>query len=410
MKRIGLWVLVGLLAAGLVSCNLFKAITGNFSIVFENELYATTYISVEGIEEGDPPAIVDVIPAVGQILNQFSPIFIYFNDMIDPDTVKDNVIVSNSANENIDANLVLSVWNGRIDPKAQLTITPINGWPSSSTIKVTVGTGLKDKAGNMLEGGFIVSRNTGTASTVEFTLNSYSFEDGDASVFSIAGRGGLFSFSDSEVAAQVDFSAIDGDKAVLLSTAGEWDSLLNWPGVSGSAIPTGNVEFKSIAQTKGLSRLLEGGEGVEGGGEGPPLFGQGEYSSFTFSNLKIPAGSTMLKIDYYFLSDEFMFFIGSEFDDVVTYSIADRNGNVNSDVIKSINSFDAEKTEAENGLTEVSDFPTTDELDPVFRTDLMTHSIVLGSLSGIIDLVLVISDVGDSAFNSYIIFDNIRFE
>jgi hypothetical protein len=96
MKRIGLWVLVGLLAAGLVSCNLFKAITGNFSIVFENELYTATYTSVEGIEEGDQPVIVDVIPAVGQIQNQFSPIFIYFNDMIDPDTVKDNVIVSNS--------------------------------------------------------------------------------------------------------------------------------------------------------------------------------------------------------------------------------------------------------------------------------------------------------------------------
>jgi hypothetical protein len=64
----------------------------------------------------------------------------------------------------------------------------------------------------------------------------------------------------------------------------------------------------------------------------------------------------------------------------------------------------------ENGLTEVSDFPTTDELDPVFRTDLETHSIALGSLSGIIDLVLVISDVGDSAFNSYIIFDKRRFE
>jgi len=334
--------------------------------------------------------------------------------MIDPDTVKDNVIVSNSdsANENIDANLVLSVWNGKIDPKAQLTITPINGWPPSSTIKVTVGIGLKDKAGNTLENVFIVSRTTGTASTVEFTSNSYSFEDGDASVFSIAGRGGLFSFSDSEVDAKVDFSAIDGDKAVLLSTAGEWDSLLSWPGVSGYAIPTGNVGFKNIAQTKGLSRLLDGGEGGEGGGEGeePPLFGQGEYSSFTFSNLKIPAGSTMLKLDYYFLSDEFMFFIGSEFDDVVTYSIADRNGNVNSDVIKSINSFDSEKTEAENGLTEVSDFPTTDELDPVFRTDLETHSIALGSLTGIIDLVLVISDVGDSAFNSYIIFDNIRFE
>jgi hypothetical protein len=433
-----------LIAAALTGCSFLQDVTDQIIaeiFVTQNDSYSSAYQDFVGNDDEEALKAINLMPAAGKKLYPNAPFFIYFDKLVDPNTVDGNVIVLVDKDP-VSINVVLSTWYDPADPRAQLTVSPKNGWPTNSVLNVSIESGLKDVYGNSFNKEEF-SYKTGVLSSTELTAGAFSFEDGDDSIFYIEGRGGLFSFSDDKVQEDVDFSALEGDKAVLLSTANgnNGDILLDWDGLAGNAIMT------DMAAAKGLSAptLSSRGIAAKDSGEEPPMdgegedseqvaFGAGEYSTFSLNNVSIPAGASSLKLDYYFLSDEFMFYIGSIFDDVATYSLNDSNGNVKSNVIDSVNLYDGTKTSAENGLTLVPGFPSVEvwegeegggeegelsknleggdegEQEGVFRTDMETLTIPLGVLSGNVDLFIMISDVGDNILNSYIIFDNIRFE
>ncbi len=429
-----LCITVCLLILSLMGCNLVQEI---LTKVFENDyadVYAENSPESPSVDE-DPPVIVDIVPSTAQpTLNPFSPILIYFDDLLNPESIDENVVVTRDDDSSVlTVKLVLSIWNGYTLPRAQLAIIPVGGWPLSQPISIEILGGLLDNAGNPFDSGssYEVGYTTGSASSTQYTAKSYSFEDGNASVFTIEGRGGLFSFSDTDVAADVDFPAIDGDKAVLLSTGNEdsYNNVLSWTGISGNAIPTASAaepaksksgSFNSRSASRSVGKI------VDPSLDPPPDFPElaGEYSTFSFNNLAIPSGTNYLLIDYYFISDEFLEFIGSEFDDVATFIVSDRGGHAVNGVIESVNKY--ENSSLRSQLVAAEDFPDStlyvppiskesagdegeSDIYQTYRTPLRTLAVDLKNMVDIIDLVLSISDVGDNAYNSYIIFDNIRF-
>ncbi len=118
----------------------------------------------------------------------------------------------------------------------------------------------------------------------------------------------------------------------------------------------------------------------------------------------MPPGATTLRADYYFISDEFLDFLGSEFDDNATLTVAGSSG-AESVVLASVNQF------VEGELTPLESFPDDSDGDGDFyRSDLQTASIEIRDLGSQITVAITITDVEDELFTSLLLFDNVRFE
>ncbi|HLG22955.1 MAG TPA: choice-of-anchor L domain-containing protein, partial [Candidatus Manganitrophaceae bacterium] len=120
-------------------------------------------------------------------------------------------------------------------------------------------------------------------------------------------------------------------------------------------------------------------------------------SSITSGPITVPAGATQLMFDLNFLSDEYPTYIGQEFDDVVVATMIPSSGSPVSKRVTSVNSASFTDLQTDttgigfNGMTGF--FPVTFD--------------VTGSTTVI--LSIEISDVGDTAFDSAALIDNIRF-
>lgn len=417
-------------------CPLINSI---FALIFQNTSYAEAYQNAQN-EVGDTTDLhlEGTLPSTSQALQPNMPIFLFFDDLVNPDTIDGNILVSvdDILATTGSVNLILSLWNGSTTPKAQVAILPVGGWEVGKAISIEILDGLEDNAGNsfeMLPGQVEITFTTSSTSTVQYSETSYSFEDGDDSVFMIQGRGGLVDFSDADIAADVDFSGIDGNYAVLLSTGNEaHDYLLPWSGLSGNAIPAYITEpTKNLSRTEREYGMMSKDTPMPGD-EPPPMSSGTEYSSFLFSNLVIPSGARFLQLDYYFISDEFKEYIGSMFDDVTTIAVADNDGHFVSDVIENINKY--EDASLQSSLVELPDFPDsvsggggdvfkgsstgspsqdlpakTYDSYQTYRTPLNTITIDISAMQAAINLLVTIADVGDNYYNSYIVFDAIRF-
>lgn len=429
------FLLISLLIVLSFGCPLINSI---FALIFQNTSYAEAYQNAQN-EVGDTTDLhlEGTLPSTSQSLQSNMPIFLFFDDLVNPSTIDGNILVSidDILATTGSVNLILSLWNGSTTPKAQVAILPVGGWEVGKSISIEILDGLEDNAGNsfeMLPGQVAIHFTTSSASTVQYTETSYSFEDGDDTVFLIQGRGGLVDFSETEIAADVDFSGIDGNYAVVLSTGNDdHDYLLPWSGLSGNAIPAYITEPTKSQASVERNESKFGTKTPMPGDDPPSQMGSGtEYSSFMFSNLVIPSGVRFLQLDYYFISDEFTEYIGSMFDDVATIAVADNSGHFASDVIENINKY--EDTSLQSSLVGLPDFPDSvgagdvykDAVigDPsgsvlskyidsyqTFRTPLSTITIDISDMQTAINLLLTIADVGDNIYNSYLVFDAIRF-
>ena len=120
------------------------------------------------------------------------------------------------------------------------------------------------------------------------------------------------------------------------------------------------------------------------------------------------------------------------FDDVTTIAVADNDGHFVSDVVENINKY--EDASLQSSLVELPDFPDsvsggggdvfkgsstgspsqdlpakTYDSYQTYRTPLNTITIDISAMQAAINLLVTIADVGDNYYNSYIVFDAIRF-
>ncbi|MEW5849461.1 MAG: hypothetical protein AB2A00_11640 [Myxococcota bacterium] len=103
--------------------------------------------------------------------------------------------------------------------------------------------------------------------------------------------------------------------------------------------------------------------------------------------------------DYDFLSQEFDGYVGSVFDDTFSVTVAGAGGSY------------TETVTTVNLVGVAASVPVNVPWDTAFQhTGWRTHRVDLRGLEGDLTITFSITDVGDSAFGSVALLDNIRFE
>jgi hypothetical protein len=309
------------------------------------------------------PTVLNTIPAASaEAVSPTSSLVVYFDDMIDPATIKaDSVTVSaDSAAKAAAATKILGTISVTISANGKcaiVTFTPYTAMPANSSVSLVI-TGVKDKGGNSLAADKTVSFTTGTVVTT--STASLEFDDGGAGV-TFAGDGKIISLP------MWGIPAISGPNA--------------------AAITNGNSgDFKSTA-----SGTISGTAAIKN-----------QYSSISTGKIAVPANKTKLVFSYYFVSAEFLEYLGSSYDDNVTVSVAGPNG-AKSVMLTSVNKFTS--AEAKATLTKVSGM-TSDS----YITPLTTGSIDISGLGNEVSFSATVSDVSDLILTSMFIVDNIHFE
>ncbi len=371
MKRLLIGVVFTGIVLGMTGCNLGGEI---LDFIFgdgettQSEGYQQAYDDNDG--KNEDLSIVSLFPSTSVDIYPTTTIQLYLNDLVNPDTVQGNIVVNSGGNV-LNPNINLHTWDVGGVPQAHIFIVPVPGWPEG-TLEVEIKQGLRNKQGYSFPG---------TSNTLEYTVKkgatgvntetSYNFESSlDSNLISITGHGGLFGVDN------LDFTPPQGwgNDAVLISSAGEWDHKPDFDGLAGDAVRPDGYD--------------------------------GEYSEAVIRNLKIPSGRTKLLLDYYFVSDEFPNFIGTSFDDIATYVVLDtESGKFASSAFESVNMY--EHGDVGNALIKTDAFPSYDD---IYRTELKVLEIDISGFSGLLELTLNIADVGDNIYNSYLIFDNLRFD
>lgn len=120
-------------------------------------------------------------------------------------------------------------------------------------------------------------------------------------------------------------------------------------------------------------------------------------------SFRVSAGQTTLSLKWNFLSEEFMEYVGSQYQDTFKIIIHDRNGNEATIFEKSI-----DQLSSEYNLVAVSPEIVFDQGD-VYMTGWQTFTYDLSPYAGQnITLILSAGDVGDSIFDSAILLDEIQ--
>lgn len=129
-----------------------------------------------------------------------------------------------------------------------------------------------------------------------------------------------------------------------------------------------------------------------------------ETGSLT-QNFCVPDDATTLSLNWNFLSEEFLEYVGSQYQDFFQIAILDENGNQNVLFYKTIDNI-----HAEYALTLVSPGIVFDVGD-VYGTDWQFSSFDISAYAGsAVTLVLSSGDVGDSIYDTVILLDEITVQ
>ncbi len=305
------------------------------------------------------PEVLSMIPNTGATsVSPSAPIVMYIDDMIDPSSVNDNSIKvyegSSAAQGNSRAAGGIQVFGTITISKSAnglvtiIVFTPYESFNPGITITIMITDMVLDNGGNSLETEDPVSFETGSQEST--SASSLTFENGTAGL-SFNGQGGIVALP------QWGMPVMEGTHA--------------------AAISTGNVSYFTNS----------------------PINEQ--YSVFSTGLVSVPSGMTNLMLDYYFISDEFKEWIGTQYDDNATVTVSGSDG-ARTVVLNSVNNYDSVEGEAQ--LTELA------ALDDWWTTPKTTKSIDISDLGDEVTISITISDVGDTAFGSMLLFDNLRFQ
>lgn len=308
-------------------------------------------------------SVVDNIPAPDVTgVDPGSAITLYFDDIVDPSSINSDTLTVTTAPAGSSAVVgsaatevfgTITVSKSADGSAAIISFAAYGGLPANSQIAITLsGDALKDDGGNALGSEYSVSFQTGEELTS--SLSSLGFESGTDGIL-ISGNGGIVSMPLWGV------SAIEGSHAAVITTGSISDT-----DITGDAI-------------------------------------ENQYSSLSTGFIAVPAGATTVKVDYYFISDEFLDFIGSVFDDNVTLTATGEYG-ARSVVLTSVNEYTSDDVTA---LT-VPDDNTGD--GDFFRSEVTTGTLNISGLGPNVAVSLTVTDVEDRIYTSIVLLDNIRFE
>lgn len=286
--------------------------------------------------------IVQTIPPNGSSnVNPRTPVVVFFNDEIDPSSLDDLAITIGSA-----AGPILGRYSGSESTIGNtiMFFQPFRSLPPESLITVTLAqtNGLLDDGGNTLASTYSFSFTTGIATEPPQSLG---FED--ATGWSFTGDATILMTNRGDVVAQ------EGTNMAVLST--------------GSAFGGVAISNSSSTITSGLA--------------------------------SIPAGSSRLLFDWNFASAEFDAFVGQNFDDYLSVTIAGPAG-ATSLTLASVNSVGV------GGSTPVDLSPLTG----FEHTGWQSSTIDITELGSPLTVCFSISDVGDTAVDSAAFIDTLRFE
>jgi|GEM_PF-2494960 len=319
-------------------------------------------------DDTTPLEVLDGVPADGSSnVAPGSTLIFYFDDIVDPSTINSQTfaVVEGSAGagaSGVSASAAgdpiygtINVSKSQNGQAAIISFSPFAGLPANSAVTATLsGSALLDDGGNPTGTDEVFSFETGAAQTTN--ISALGFEQG-LTQFNVAGNTGVVSTPIWGI------SSIEGSNAAVITTG-------------------------SVSTT-----------GVTGTAE------ESQYSTITTGQIEVPDdGSTVVAVDYYFISDEFTDYIGSSFDDNARLSVSGPGG-ARSVELASVNEFTV------GGVTLISDFPNDGEGDGDFyRGNADTAFVDISGLGSPVSISVTISDVGDSIFTSVLLFDNLRFE
>lgn len=136
------------------------------------------YVFIKDSSDKVKPDVLNTIPAASATsVSPTSSLIVYFNDMIDPESLDDDSITvtaetTQTGSTTISGIIYITVSaNGKY---AIITFTPYNTMPGSSTITLVISD-VKDKGGNILSENETISFTTGTVVTT--TMDSLDFND-----------------------------------------------------------------------------------------------------------------------------------------------------------------------------------------------------------------------------------------
>lgn len=309
------------------------------------------YNFVEDTDDTVPFDVVDSTPADGAAgVSPSGSIAIFFGDIIDPESLDDVAFSIKAGGASIQGTYTLSRSTNGLN--AVIVFSPYGSFPANSeiTVTLTATNGLLDDGSNALSGVYEYSFTTGSSLGA---TDNVDFDDATDPLkgWNVNGNGGT----------------------VALPYSGVWS------GGNAAALTTGGSAFENVSGTS-----------------------QGGKTSFLSSgSITVPNGLSRLAFDFVFLSSEFKDFIGTEYDDNVTVSISGPSGSV-SKTIDSVNAYvDQNKQDA---LVSNPDAPGG------YRTGIQTELLDITAVGSPLTISFTITDVGDDAFTSMVMIDNIRFE
>jgi hypothetical protein len=298
--------------------------------------------------------IIQVTPPAQSSVDINTPVVIYFDDQIDPETISDlNFIVRTD-----DGTPIFGSISGENSTAGNtiMKFVPFNSFPELETIVVELvqENGIQDNGGNTLEAIYTWSFNT-TEVQPPLLSNNLGFEQGSEG----------WSFS--------------GD-AGIISGFGE---LLPFAGEAMAALTTGPA---LVSENNSLTSTT---------------------SSITSGQIDVPNGTQYLVIPYDLISAEFREYIGSEYDDTLAISVSGPLGS-KTELINSVNLAD-QASLIEITLPQVI-VDKDDTLSDTYHTGQLTYSIDISSFGTPITFSFTVSDVGDANFSSIVLIDSIEFQ
>nr|WP_319472846.1 Ig-like domain-containing protein [uncultured Sphaerochaeta sp.] len=299
--------------------------------------------------DSTPFTVVSVVPSdQAQNVPVGTSITVYFDDLINPISLNDVSMSVTVADQVVSGTFALE--RSTNDLFAVLHFTPSQPFMDNVDVTVTLSSvnGLLDKGGNTLENELVFTFHTAAAYVGDVT--NLGFESG-LTGWNITGNGGIVDLPFASVL------SLEGVKAAMITT----DSAVDY-GLSGTPL------------NEATSMLSSG-------------------------SLEVPGAATLCKFDYYFLSAEFIEFIGSQFDDTLTMTFSGPSGTI-IETIETVNTY------------QISDcIPLTSNLDnDLYHTGAKTKQVDISGLGSPITISFAVSDVGDQAYISALLVDNFRFE
>ena len=160
---------------------------------------------------------------------------------------------------------------------------------------------------------------------------------------------------------------------------------------------TGGGDGRVITQLADITPTQGGFMGIISTG-----LGYTQTSGNIAQSFKVPESASNLTIKWNFMSEEFMEFVGSEFQDFLTFALVDSTGSEHVLFHETIDSF------VDYGLTHMSP-PLYFDHGDVYGTDWRTFMTNIVAYRGqLVRLIIRIGDVGDSVYDSVCLLDDIR--